>query len=138
MAAPRVSFQIVGVREGSRILRRLSPKQNPRPIRRALIKLGFIAQRHSARRAILPGGTRPPHPTKLTSRTGTGRRSIGVDRRPLAQFAIDVGSDLFYMRLHALGLGRFPVRDWLTPGLREARRDGANVIAREWRRAAVG
>lgn len=61
-----------------------------------------------------------PHPSKLTSRSGELRRSLGVtrgsDRSGLPRY-IDVGSDLVYARVHELGLGRFPKRAFLAPAV---------------------
>ena len=53
---------------------------------------------------------------RLTSRTGTLRRSIGVNRRGLP-FYIDVGSDVEYARIHELGGGNIRARPYLSPAL---------------------
>ena len=99
------SIRIVngGDRELRRVIRGIDPETNPRYIRQALRKGGLLIQRNAARKQIKPGGKGPPERTRLTSRTGTGRRSIRVDRGGLTNFFVDIGSDLKYMQLHEVG-----------------------------------
>jgi hypothetical protein len=84
-------------------------------VSRALDRAAFLVQEDAAFRQIIPGGSDAPHPSRLTSRTGTLRRSIRVNRAgPLAR---SIGSDLIYGLVHELG-GRFhPQRPFLAPAL---------------------
>lgn len=91
-----------GVEEVQRLLRRLQPPQSDRAASAALVRSALLVQKQAARVEILPGGRQAPHPTRLTSRTGTGRRSIRVNRTRLPR-AIEVGSDLRYMSAHEGG-----------------------------------
>tara|TARA_Y100000310_G_scaffold336656_1_gene421795 strand:+ start:807 stop:1346 length:540 start_codon:yes stop_codon:yes gene_type:complete len=59
-------------------------------------------KRGGVRKFAFGVGVSKPLPNKLTSRTGTGRRSIGVNLAPLPN-AAEVGSDLEYMAVHEAG-----------------------------------
>jgi len=67
-----------------------------------LRKLALHTAKIAAEDKIKRGGKSPALPNKLTSRTGTGRRSIGVNLAPLPN-AAEVGSDLEYMAVHEAG-----------------------------------
>lgn len=81
---------------------RLNIKKNSRFVGRFLRRMVLEVQRNAAQEQMIRGGGGPPHPSRLTSRTGTGRRSISVNLAPLP-LAAEVGSDLAYMALHETG-----------------------------------
>lgn len=67
----------------------------------ALDEMALKVQENATRSQIIRGGSERPHPSRLTSRTGTGRRSVRVNRA--AGLVRDIGTDLVYMGLHELG-----------------------------------
>ena len=98
---------------------------NGRWIRQA----AFRVQKNAADEQIIRGGgisrrgpERAPDPKRLTSRTGTLRRSIGVNLGPLPR-AAEVGTALEYGVVHETG-GTF--------------RFGAAIVRRHTRRVAFG
>lgn len=107
--AGNIHIRVDGLETFRAVLIRLDPASNPDFVRRALIKGGTLIQREAQLNQIKKGGGRKrgpndkPLPDRLTSRTGTGRRSIRVDRGGLPDFFVDIGSDLEYMKLHETG-----------------------------------
>lgn len=91
-----------GFDDVQRVLKTLDVKARPRPIARGLTKIGLLVQKIATQDVMIRGGQGPPHPTRLTSRTGTLRRSYSVNRRRLPQF-VEVGTPLIYGRTHELG-----------------------------------
>lgn len=134
-----VEVKITGDENLRRLLRRMSPQSNPAWVRRGMLKVGFQMQTLAASKYILRGGgpRAPVHPTMLTSRTGTLRRSIAVNRRRLP-FTVSVGTHLRYGRTHELGLGPYPRRAFLDPALQEVAKTAANVLAEEWEKETRG
>ena len=55
-------------------------REGQRAVGRALDRMAFRVQEDATRNQIIRGGKGPPHPTRLTSRTGSLRRSIRVNR----------------------------------------------------------
>lgn len=110
--------QVIGDKQLRRKLKALSPRENRRVLREALLRVAFETQTNAARKQILPGGKGPPHPTRLTSRTGSLRRSIAVSRRGLPR-EIEVGTHLIYGAVHELGTNRYPKRPFLRPAADE-------------------
>lgn len=116
--------------------------------RDALMHAAYEVQRIAAQEKIRRGGvvgkgkTRTllaPLPDRLTSRTGSLRRSIGVDRSELP-FAISIGTELVYGRVHETG-GRFgratyPPRPFLAPALDDVVPKFEIFFARALQRAA--
>lgn len=100
MIAARVS--VTGIQEVSDLLKRIDPKTAPAIIRDSLRKSALRVQAVAASESLIRGGKQAPHPTRLTSRTGTGRRSIGTDFGELP-IRVSVGSALQYMALHERG-----------------------------------
>ena len=100
MVAIRVS--VSGIPELKAALERMNPSENKRIFRNGMIAAAVKIQEVSTLQKIKRGGKSPPLPRKLTSRTGTLRRSIKVDRGPLP-FAIEVGTDLGYGAVHEFG-----------------------------------
>ena len=81
---------ISGDKEVAALLRRLSPRKNPRPVTRALVRAALKVQELSTTEFIIRGGRfrsgsgglsdARVDAQRLTSRTGTLRRSIAIDR----------------------------------------------------------
>jgi hypothetical protein len=102
-----ITVKTSGLNELQADLRRLNPKENVQITSKGFEDIAFAIQRNAANKQIVAGGRGkknavPPLPSKLTSRTGTGRRSIRVNRGPLPR-AIEIGTDLKYMSLHEVG-----------------------------------
>jgi phage gpG-like protein len=122
--AVALSISVTGVKELQAQLDRINPKKNSAMVWRALEECGELVQIDAAYRKIIAGGRfrgppgprggkgklvdRAPHPKKLTSRTGTLRRSIAVNRVRSA-LAVEVGTGLVYGAVHEEG-GSFGVR----------------------------
>ena len=87
-----------------------------------------ISAFHMSKEKILRGGKGPPVKGILTSRTGTLRRSIRVNRSPLP-WAVEVGTDLVYGAVHELST-RFP-RPYLAPALDDMADKFDDIFARE-------
>lgn len=88
----------------------IRPSSKRSNFRRALLALAFRVQELASGEFIKRGGgvskrgpESPPERGRLTSRTGTLRRSIRVDRSELP-FAVEIGTDLAYAPPHELGL----------------------------------
>ncbi len=99
--------RVIGGREYDRALAAHTPSSNPRIAATVLRTAALRTQDVAAREEIISGGNQPPHPTRLTSRSGTGRRSISVNLAGLPNFS-EAGSDLGYMAAHEKG-GTFGV-----------------------------
>jgi phage gpG-like protein len=138
MATLRVS--VVGSKELQRKLERMDPGRNKRIMRNSLLESALLVQRDAAKNQILAGGggkkggMTKAHPRYLTSRTGTLRRSIKVDRGPLP-FAIEVGTDLVYGALHEFGLGRTE-RPFMQPALDRVAPKFGEIVVKHWKREA--
>ena len=129
--AVALSISVQGLDELHERLDRIMPSKNSAWVARALVKAALRVQEISAKEKILRGGKGPPVPGILTSRTGTLRRSIRVNRSPLP-WAVEVGTDLVYGAVHETG-GKFhPPRPFLGPGLEDASRDFDRIFAKEW------
>jgi len=141
MTTLRVS--VVGTKELKRKLEKLNPGVNKRILRNSLIESALLIQRDAAKIQILAGGggkkggMTPPHPTHLTSRTGTLRRSIKVDRGPLP-FAIEVGTDLEYGAAHEFGSAKLnlPERPFMQPALDRVAPKFGDIVVKHWKREA--
>lgn len=129
---PGIRVFVTGDKLLKRKMRKIDPKTNPEFVRRALVKGGFLIQRDAQLNQIARGGKGPPLRDRLTSRTGTGRRSIRVDRKGLREFFIDIGSDLRYMQLHETGGKTMPARPYLAPALDAVDKDLERLFSREW------
>lgn len=116
----RVEITTEGLDDALRVLDRLNLKANPgkRAAAKILISIANeIASNAQSKQILRGGGKGPPHPTKVTSRTGTLRRSIAVDRGELGSLIVSIGSDVVYAGVHELGSkdGRTPKRPFLRP-----------------------
>ncbi len=105
-----VRATIVGGRELQARLAKLNPKQNRQIMTYALKNIAVVGMRDAKKRHILARGKRPPVARRLTSRTGTGRRSIGLNLG--GPVFAEYGTDLGYMAMHEEG-GTFPVKQSL-------------------------
>ena len=135
----QLKVSVVGVKELTRKLEKMNPGINKKILRDSLIETALLMQRDAAKNQILAGGggkkggmTRP-HPRHLTSRTGTLRRSIKVDRGPLP-FAIEVGTDLVYGAYHESRAKRR--RPFMKPALDRIAPKFGDIVVKHWKRAA--
>lgn len=132
--AASVTVHVEGVEKLRQALARMDPQRNPSWVGKALVRCAFLVQEIATRDKIRRGGSAPPVPGILTSRTGRLRASIAVDRR-LVPSAIEIGTDVVYGAVHELG-GRFhPRRPFLQPALEDARLRFGDLFADEWERA---
>lgn len=127
----------------------MDPTRRVSILRTWLLQSALVVQRE-AQDQIIRGGSAPPHPTRLTSRTGTGRRSITVDRTGVPRF-IEIGPKGVaekYMSLHERGgvvrrvsragtahSATYPARPYLKPGLEKSRGKIRDIFVRTWARA---
>ena len=155
--ASKIRISIEGDDLARAVIRGMNPAENPAFVRRSLVKGGLMIQRNAAKIQIKRGGKGPALANKLTSRTGTGRRSIRVDRGGLSRFFVEIGSDLKYMQLHESGgtvfrrshfrrtptggtafvsghLATYPSRPFLAPAMKEVSRKLELVFAEDWER----
>jgi len=141
--ATQLRVSIVGTKGLKRALDKMNPGVNKRIVRESLIESAFLVQRDAAKNQILAGGggkksgMTKPHPRFLTSRTGTLRRSIKVDRGPLP-FAIEVGTDLVYGAAHEFGSTKrnLPVRAFMQPALERVAPKFGEIVVKHWKREA--
>ncbi len=128
--AVALSITVKGSKELQAILSRISPKDNPAWVSRALVNGALLVQKIAAEEKILRGGSGPPVDGILTSRTGTLRRSIAVDRTNVPR-SISVGTGLIYGLVHELG-GKFhPPRPFLTPALEDSAERITDIFEKE-------
>jgi len=97
-----MTVTVDGIEEMTRKLGKISPSANSAWMSRALVKSALLVQKIAAEDKIKRGGKGPPLARILTSRTGTLRRSIGVNRASLP-FAVEVGTGLIYGAVHETG-----------------------------------
>lgn len=137
MAARLVQIDASQLKKLQAQIRRLDPQRRTEVLRKSLLESGFVV-RANAQSFIKRGGSAAPLPDRLTSRTGTGRRDIRLERAALP-FAVDVGVTLRYMAVHEGGgtftipahtrtsstgtrfsvrsyIAKFPARPFLVPG----------------------
>jgi len=126
---------VTGVPELQRALERMNPGENKRILRNSLLSMAFEIQADAAKNQIHPGGKGPPLPDRLTSRTGTLRRSIRVNRGPLP-FAIEIGTDLTYGAVHEFGSKTHPRRPFLKPALDAIAPKFGKIVIAEWKKEA--
>lgn len=103
-----IRISVSGGDKYGRALKRLTPSQNAKVKSDGLRKIALEVQRIAAGEKIIRGGKQAPHRSRLTSRTGTGRRSIRTNFSGLPNVSV-VGSDLIYMAVHEQG-GPFSFR----------------------------
>jgi len=139
--ATAISVSVVGTKELKRKLEKMNPGVNKKIVRDSLIESALLLQRDAAKNQILAGGggkkggMTKPHPRYLTSRTGSLRRSIKVDRGPLP-FAIEVGTDLVYGAVHEFGRRGMPQRAFMQPALDRVAPKFGDIVIKLWKRAA--
>lgn len=121
---------IEGEDKVQRLIDRSNIRTHPQAVGELLDRLGVMTQSEAQQNGLIRGGVPGVvHPTKLTSRTGTGRRSIRVDRKELPR-AVEVGSDLIYMRVHELTARH--LRPWLRPSADKVLQGAEELGARIW------
>jgi hypothetical protein len=110
-----VHATITGDKEWLRKLVMLSPQKHKEILEDALLACGMLVQANAKREQIIRGGQKvkgvqsKPHPSRLTSRTGTLRSSISTSwhRSPfeldVGTFETGVGTKMKYGRAHELG-----------------------------------
>jgi phage gpG-like protein len=177
--AVSLSIRVEGIPELKAQLDRVNPKKNTAWMRDSLGDCGLLTQKIAAEEKIIRGGSfrgksgprggkgklqnAGVHPKKLTSRTGTLRRSIRVNRSPLP-WAVEVGTDLTYGAVHEEGWSgtqripshtrtvvfgrkvapfrvnafsrnvRYPARPYLGPGLEKAAKSFSDIFIRKLRK----
>lgn len=136
----QLRVRIVGSKALTKALDKMNPGLNKKILRDSLIEAALAIQKDAAGNQILRGGggkrnARPAVAGQLTSRKGTLRRSIKVDRGPLP-FAIESGTDLIYGPLHEFGLGRMPKRPFMKPALDKLAPKFGEIVVKHWKRAA--
>lgn len=125
-----IRVKLVGGEAYLKTLDRITPKKRPGIIRRALKRAGFRMQELATTKYITRGGG-PAKPDRLTTRTGTLVRSIGVEERPTY---VEVGTNVIYGRAHELGIPPMPPRPFLQPALDDVSREFPEMLLREWER----
>ena len=127
----------IDIREAQRQLERLQLDHGAglAAVNRALDRMAFLVQEDAAANQIIRGGKGPPHPTRLTSRTGTLRRSIRVNRSGLERA---IGTDLVYGIVHELGGRYHPRRAYLAPALEAVAPRFEEILAGEIQRLIDG
>ncbi len=141
--ATALRVSLVGTKELQRRLKQMNPAINKRIIRESLVEAAGKIQTNAALVQITGGGRGkgqglPPLPHKLTSRTGTLRRSIAVDRKPLP-LAIEIGPNPpadGYGEIHELGLGNYPKRPFMGPALDAISPEFGAIVIKRWKREA--
>jgi len=146
-----IKAEVTGIKTLLRKLKKLSPKQSQEILVKSLQDCAKLVQDNAANKQIIQqgrvavtgprGGTSikqaPVHPTRLTSRRGgaglVGSISINQSHLPAS---IDVGTKLKYGRVHELGLGRYPKRPFLKPGVEAVEDRFPAIFMKHWRRIA--
>ncbi len=118
------------------LMQGLQARELVRPLNEFLIEAALRVQRNATQKQIIRGGSfrkaktktvlvaKAPHPTKVTSRTGELRRSIGssrgIDRSKFPR-EVSIGSEIVYAGTHEYGLRvrskKFPKRAFLQPAM---------------------
>ena len=137
--AVQLRVRIVGSKALTKALDKMNPGINKKILRDSLIEAALGIQKDAAGNQILRGGggkrnARPAVAGRLTSRTGTLRRSIKVDRGPLP-FAIEAGTDLVYGAVHEFGLGGRQRRPFMKPALDKVAPKFGDIVVKHWKRA---
>ncbi len=137
--AVQLRVRIVGSKALTKALDKMNPGINKKILRDSLIEAALGIQKDAAGNQILRGGggkrnATPPVAGRLTSRTGTLRRSIKVDRGPLP-FAIEAGTDLVYGAVHEFGLGGRKRRPFMKPALDQVAPKFGEIVVKHWKRA---
>lgn len=155
MAARLIQIDASQLKKLQRQIRRVDPARRTKVVRDSLLQSAFVVQAN-AQNIIKRGGSAAPLPDRLTSRTGAGRRSIGIERAALP-LAIDIGTNLRYMALHETGgavtipshtrrssaensfrvrsyVARFPARPFLVPGFNKSVRKIERIWFRNLKR----
>ncbi len=131
--ADLIRATLVGSKELQRRLRKMDPEKNRRITTPALLEAMQLFLRTAAREKILPGGTGPPRPDILTSRSGALRQSLGtnfaVQLNEALRF-VEGGSHLIYAAVHEITR-----RAFLKPALKQDLPKVPAIFLKHWRRA---
>jgi hypothetical protein len=103
-----IKATVTGGKAYEAALKKLSPRENAKVKSLGLRAIAVAVQENAAKFQMYPGGKGPPRARQLTSRTGTGRRSIRTNFSKLPGES-QVGSDLKYMAAHEAG-GQFTIK----------------------------
>lgn len=147
--AVKVVADISGMKPLLAKLKKLSPKENRQILVRSLTDCAELVVENAKREQIIRGGRvagtgprggkvmsdKPPHPSRLTSRTGRLRDSISINLQPLPG-AIEVGASVVYARVHELGIPPYPKRAFLEPAVKATERRFPEIFMANWRRIA--
>jgi phage gpG-like protein len=109
---PKLKVEVTGIKQISGMLKDLSPDESQEIVVKSLQDCAKLVQINAVNKQIMGGGAKAvsrgrgvqikPHPTRLTSRTGTLRRSISINQQRVPAW-IDIGTDLKYGAVHELG-----------------------------------
>ena len=121
--------------ELNRRLQKMNPGVNTVIVSKALKESMLRILRNAAGDQIIRGGKGRPHPSRLTSRTGRLRRSlgpsVGLDESGLP-FRIEGGSHLVYAAVHEAGGTHHPRRPFLEPALAEEEQHIPGSFRKHW------
>ena len=137
--ATQLQVSIVGTKELQRRLKKMNPQQNTRITRLSLIDAAKAVLIDATKVQIKAGGGgkksgySAPDPKQLTSRTGTLRRSIGINKSELP-FAITVGTNLRYGAYHELTADK--LRPFMGPALDKIAPEFPRIVVRHWKKEA--
>ena len=108
LVAVSINVGVKGDKEYKKAVFRTQPRNNRSITGAGVRAVALKTQSISTRTKIHPGGSSKPLSHAITSRTGTGRRSVRVNFSLNAGWA-EVGSDLRYMAVHESG-GTFTIK----------------------------
>ncbi len=125
-------IQLIGDEKYRRALVKSNPKKNRRTISDALERIANLVSAGAKLNIVRGRQSQPPLADKLTFRKGGAVGSIGIDLSGLPRWS-EAGSIFKYPMIHELGLGRFPVRQWLQPAVDDViPRQAEGIAAQFW------
>lgn len=132
----KVDFR--SIKKIKRMMDSVSPKQNKAINQNALKKAAYLVQKISTEEWIVRGrGTKAkPLPDKLSNRTSTLIRSIGVDFSDVGKGSASVGTNLIYGAAHEKPSNKSKrrARPFLKPALEQASPRFDDIYAAELER----
>jgi hypothetical protein len=135
--AVQLRASVVGTKELQRKLKKMNPEANKAIMVDSLGELALLIQQ-DVRNNQLPFGTAKARFNSLTSRSGTLRKGIQINRGPLPR-AIEVraeGKAKVYAPLHEFGLGRHRKRTFMQPALEKIAPKFGDVVLKHWKKQA--
>ena len=133
--ASTIRVRITGIEQVRAMLKKLTPAESKQIVVDSLLECAHMIQRNAAEKQIIAGGKSAPDPTRLTSRTGTLRSSIAINRSPLPA-AIEIGTHLVYGLVHEFGGRYVHARPFLAPAVEATEEGFPEVFMRHWRKVA--